>query len=520
MRRRLPRPRAARAALALTGVLAAGAPLLVAGPAGAAPVTVIVGGGWGHGIGMSQYGAQGMALDGATAPQILAHYYRQTTLSTQPSGRTIRVLLGDGVGSYAFVATAGQAIVGADGARRDLVAGRPYSLGAGGSGGQVVATSPAGQTPFAAPARVTGGDAGVTRVAGSPYRGVIEVAPRGGSVDVVNEVGMDDYVRGVVARESPASWEPAALQAQAVAARSYALTEHRGGPRFDVYPDTRSQVYGGTSAETPTTDAAVAATAGQVLTFGGAIATTYFSSTSGGRTASVEDVFLGADPEPYLTSVPDPDDKISPLHRWGPVRLSAGTIAAKLGLRGSLLGVVPGTVRHGRVLSLRILGTGGEVSRTGPDVQARLGLRSTLFTVATFDVSRRGRTLTARVSGVPSVAVQRLVAGRWQTLRTVRVPVTGGRVSARAARATTRVPYRLAAGRATSPTVVIGPGSGPKASSKPTPPAAKRPKPAPKPDPQPAPPPSDPAPAPTPPPPTPGGSGTETAPTPPPPPNG
>ena len=88
--------------------------------------------------------------------------------------------------------------------------------------------------------------------------------------------------------ESPASWPLEALKAQAVAARTYAITSTKGGVGFEHYPDTRSQVYGGIGVEQPTTNQAVAETARQVVTYQGRPVTTYFFSTSGGRTENIE----------------------------------------------------------------------------------------------------------------------------------------------------------------------------------------------------------------------------------------
>ena len=115
-------------------------------------------------------------------------------------------------------------------------------------------------------------------------------------MQTVNAVGLDDYVRGVVAAEMPSSWAAAALEAQAVAARTYAITTDVGGNGYDLYPDTRSQMYGGVEAETPATDAAVAATGGQIVTYDGKPAVTYFFASSGGHTESIQNVWAGATP--------------------------------------------------------------------------------------------------------------------------------------------------------------------------------------------------------------------------------
>ncbi len=154
----------------------------------------------------------------------------------------------------------------------------------------------------------------------------------------VRAIPLETYVRGVVGAEMPASWPEAALEAQAVASRTYALTDHAGGARFDVYADTRSQVYLGTRAQTAQTDAAVAATAGQVVTYNGQPAITYYFASSGGATEDVQNAFPGAAPEPWLVGVADPYDQ-GPEHSWS-VSMSFATAAARL--RGLMRGAFRG----------------------------------------------------------------------------------------------------------------------------------------------------------------------------------
>ncbi len=91
-----------------------------------------------------------------------------------------------------------------------------------------------------------------------------------------------------------------------MASRTYAITAHAGGSKFDVYTDDRSQVYRGKAAETSRTNAAVAATAGQIVTYGGQPAITYFFASSGGHTESIQDSFLGSTPAPWLVGVSRP----------------------------------------------------------------------------------------------------------------------------------------------------------------------------------------------------------------------
>lgn len=194
----------------------------------------------------------------------------------------------------------------------------------------------------------------------------------------VKRINIETYLRGVVGAEMPGDWPAAALQAQAVASRTYALTDDAGGSRFEVYSDSRSQVYLGARAQTAATDAAVAATAGQVVTYDGHPAITYFFASSGGATEAVQNGFPGAAPEPWLVGVPDPYDQ-GPLHSWS---LRIGFAAAAQRLRGLYRGEFRGieVLRRGyspRILAANVLGSRGDVEVTGPELEDRLGLYST-----------------------------------------------------------------------------------------------------------------------------------------------
>src|SRR5207253_5381767 len=136
--------------------------------------------------------------------------------------------------------------------------------------------------------------------------------------------------KGVVPAEMPSSWPTEALKAQAVAARSYALANVTTGRAFDLYGDTRSQVFGGVKVENAATSAAVDATKGQVVLYKGKVANTLFFSTSGGRTASAAEATGVA--VQYLVPVADPYDTASPYHDWGPLLLDAAAVARELKL--------------------------------------------------------------------------------------------------------------------------------------------------------------------------------------------
>ena len=194
----------------------------------------------------------------------------------------------------------------------------------------------------------------------------------------VHRIPLETYVRGVIAAEVSADWPMAALQAQAVASRTYAITAHAGGSRFDVYGDTRSQVYLGKKAETPQTNAAVESTAGQIVTYNGSPAITYFFASSGGQTESSQNAFPGSAPEPWLLGVLDSYDG-GPLHRW------TKTIAFPAAAR-DLKGLVQGALRgiqvltrgsSPRIVSAYVLGSKGRTLVSGPELAARLNLYST-----------------------------------------------------------------------------------------------------------------------------------------------
>jgi SpoIID/LytB domain protein len=208
-------------------------------------------------------------------------------------------------------------------------------------------------------------------------------APAGAKVRVliggrVKTLPLESYVRGVISAEMPAEWPAAALQAQAVAVRTYALTAHAGGAKFDVYSDTRSQVYRGPAAETASTNAAALATAGQIVTYDGQPAITYFFASSGGHTEAVQDAFPGAVAEPWLVGVADPYDQ-GPGHHWA-LDLSFAAASRRLNglVKGSFRGIeVLARGSSPRILSAYVLGSGGRTLTSGGELAERLGLDDT-----------------------------------------------------------------------------------------------------------------------------------------------
>ena len=360
---------------------------LVAAPAAHADY-VIEGRGFGHGVGMSQYGAYGYALrEGRDFRWILGHYYTGTTVGRVASSR-IRVLLRR---TRAPKVCGANALRGAGGRRLKLRESRIYRVTPSGAGRLQVVDMSNGRTRgrVTAPARVTGG--GVVCVRGAAdngvtngnYRGALTLARDGSAVRVVNDVSLELYLYGVVAAEMPASWSAEALKAQAVVARSYALRSRRPGEPFDVYADVRSQVYRGLAAELPTSTAAVRATRALAVRYGVEIAQTFFHSTSGGRTAANEEGFGGGLPVPYLRSVDDPYDDISPVHTWT-VTLTDRQAQRMLRevLQGDLEDLeVTATTPTGRTATVDVVGSEGTLPASGTTMRRLLELRSTWFTI-------------------------------------------------------------------------------------------------------------------------------------------
>src|SRR4051794_24498833 len=210
----------------------------------AASAVLVSGHGWGHGLGMSQWGAYGYAKHGWTYDRILAHYYTGTSLGPARVA-SVRVLVAS-TKKPTIASTSAWTVTDATGAKVQLDAG---SLAL--SPKLALADHPELQPPLA----FTGKQP--LLVNGVPYRGRLTVSTDGKLVSIVDTVGLEAYVKGVVPAEMPSAWAPEALKAQAVAARSYALANLAKGRPYDLYADTRSQVYGGVKAEATPTNAAV-----------------------------------------------------------------------------------------------------------------------------------------------------------------------------------------------------------------------------------------------------------------------
>jgi stage II sporulation protein D len=355
-------------------LLAASACALALPAIASAKVWVVNGAGFGHGVGMSQYGAYGYATHGFKFDQILTHYYTGTTIGTT-ADRSVRVLLRDSVGSVAFHGANSACGAG-------IKPGKTYVAKRKGTG--VVLRSKKGTLVARCGGVMTATGAPTVVVAGKgTYRGSLEARAVTGGLDAINVLDIEDYVRGVVAKESPSSWPIEALKAQSVAARSYVLASGGHGS-FDVFDDTRSQAYGGVGAETAKTDQAVSATHLQVVLYKGKVAQTFFFSTSGGHTENNEfsSLGFGQPAVPYLRGVDDPYEAEagSPYEHWKR-KYSLGRMSSALrglGLKGKLRNIV--VTQRGsspRIVHANLVGSGGTTTVNGPQLAGALGLPDT-----------------------------------------------------------------------------------------------------------------------------------------------
>lgn len=334
---------------------------------------VVTGHGFGHGVGLSAYGAYGYALHGKGYKFILGHYYPGTSLGQITGPNVVRVLLTSTSGDVNFTEATSAC-------KTKLEPTRTYQ--AHRLSNTVVLRSSAGKPLARCGATLRAAGAGLINIVGvGRYRGALEtVVNASGELNVVNALSVDNYVKGVIPNESPPSWPMAELKAQAVISRSFALTGGREGEGYDLYSDTRSQVYKGLESEYTTSDEAAEQTAGQVLMYEGNIAETLFSACSGGKTESIQNVFGTA--IPYLVGVTDPYDDLCPLHEWT-LKFSGPEISEKLSglLEGKLKKVViTKTGFSPRIIEAKLYGTGGVTSVTGEQLQVALGGYSTWMT--------------------------------------------------------------------------------------------------------------------------------------------
>ena len=330
----------------------------------------VTGAGFGHGAGMSQWGAFGFAKHGSGWKQILGHFYKHTTIG-RTKGRNVRVLLEAGPENVDF--TGANRACG-----RNLDAGKTYTVVRDGSGVRLRSGDGQDLGGCGDSLQATGGGS-IRVIDKGAYRGALVVLPRGdGGLYAINSVPLEGYVKGVVANEMPADWPAEALRAQAVAARSYGLaTSAAGRSTSTTTRAARSTAASARRRRQRTTRSR--RPRGGWSSSSGRVATTFFFSSSGGRTENVENVFAGSDPKPYLRSVRDPFEDASPYHHWRE-SFSQSEIEAKLGglVQGTLQSIeVTKRGRSPRILSAKVVGSAGTTEVSGSTLQSRLGLRST-----------------------------------------------------------------------------------------------------------------------------------------------
>lgn len=367
----------------------------------------IVGHGYGHAHGMSQYGAKGAAERGLSAAKIMAFYYPGTQPGTVGGAVTVH-LTADTDNATTIAARDGASV-------RDLRSKQTWALPTRRSGHAVdqwrLDATPSGDSRVSyhtdawhtwrrwdGDGAFAGGSRGLTLLTGgsaTTYRGDLQsrhVPGTGSRARVtVDKLPLESYLRGVVPREMPALWKAAAVRSQAIAARTYAAFE-RAQPLTRVYQicDTSlCQVYGGKSSEHPAADEAVTATKGRIRTWHGDPAFTQFSASNGGWTAAGSQPYLVAEQDPYDTKAVDP------YFRWS-LDVTPERFGQLVGVGRVTEVVVDSRDGNGdfggRLVQVTIRGTGGVKTMSGEALRSALGIRSTWadFRLAPSGSARRG----------------------------------------------------------------------------------------------------------------------------------
>lgn len=363
---------------------------------------IVNGAGWGHGKGMSQYGAAGAAKQGLSYDKIIAFYYTGTTLGSLPKGNTMRVwITADTDSGLHFRPAAGLQVYDTAGHKVNLPTSSKYTkwrISRRGTSRVLYYRNAAGKyvtykSKLSAKRSwwVTNTKTGTVKLAmpnGSTrtYSGRMALRFKGSSAVTVNYLSMETYLRSVVPAEMPASWASEALKAQAVAARTYAAKERQAKPAgyiYDICDTSACQVYKDNSTRYASTDTAIAATANKVVLYKGALALTQFSSSNGGWAAS----YIGL---PYLSAKQDPYD---PVRTWTKT-ITASSLQKAYPSIGAFT-TIQVTTRtgvgpfngQGRALLVKISGTAGSITVSGGSFKSKFGLKETLFSFTTSAVN-------------------------------------------------------------------------------------------------------------------------------------
>jgi stage II sporulation protein D len=376
----------ASTALAITATSGpASAETIDFGQPGVAGFTVN-GHGWGHGHGLSQYGARGAASQGQDWKQIVGFYYPGTRLGK--AGGTIKVLLTDATKKTLVVEAQKGLRLKQVGKKKswkvDKLRPKATAWRITPKAGKAVVTYKVAQgwrrfAVIKGDAEFSAGTFPVTlRVPGhgkTQYRGALRSVDR----QTVNVLPLDQYVMGVVPQEMPASWAAQAVRAQAVAARTYAAYErdHAAGAAYDTCDTDACQVYGGYGAEQPASNQEVRKTRHRVVVYQGEPAFTQFSSSNGGQSS--------AGSMPYLVAQADPWEQYgeNPKATWGPVHYSRQEIEAEWPEVGTLQRI--DLTREGNgdyggwITSVTLTGSAGTKVVPGGTFSYTLGLYSAYF---------------------------------------------------------------------------------------------------------------------------------------------
>ncbi|MGC4378012.1 SpoIID/LytB domain-containing protein [Fictibacillus sp. Mic-4] len=342
---------------------------------------LFTGKGWGHGVGMTQWGAKGMAEAGFNYHQILSHYYTGITFKTiDTSKKDVRIALSlglskadvQGLGNYTIQDMNGNVL---------FIPAKATATTITVQKGKFTLTNGNNTKTIDRSFKVVSEKGQLLYYDRHKYRGTLEISmSSSGKMDVVNRLNVEDYIQGVVPWEISPKWPTESIKAQILAARNYAVANIKSpASKFDMYNDERSQVYAGVNVEAANVNQFVQATKGEVIYYGNTLITAYFSSSAGGHTLDSELVWSSA--VPYLRGVEDPYDKSDDTVKGWTKEMSFADLAKKFPEVGNeVIDIKVIQTSGGHAVKLRVTGDQSMVELKGDKFRSRVGLKSTMFT--------------------------------------------------------------------------------------------------------------------------------------------
>lgn len=342
----------------------------------------MTGRGWGHSVGMTQWGAKGMAEKGFKYEDILKYYYTGVDFEVKDtSSQDIRVLLKLSTPQGEFSSSEDYKIVDKTTSETLLqsqaLSGTTISF----ENEEFIIKN--GNKEIRTKNEVIVEGASTIAFNGLRYYGVLEVSKGSAStVSIINRVNLEVYLRGVVPHEISPSWPQESIKAQILAARTYSLKRIQPSNKFDVYDNVTSQVYKGAVGEHTLVNQLIDGTKGQVITYSGKLIDALYSASAGGHTVDAADVW--GNHVPYLIGKPDPYDNSKYMQNWWKYSVTVNDLSRYFPEVGTLKKIVVLEMKKERPSKIKVVGDKGEKTLTGTEFRSRVGydkIQSSIFSI-------------------------------------------------------------------------------------------------------------------------------------------